>query len=113
MAVQDWAAYLSAGKTVLEIFRGIRAELPKGEASDAAQKHIAEAENALKQTEAELAKALGYHLCKCTFPPQIMLWREAEKATVCPNCGHRDEPPKVLNLGGPQGRGGPNSWLAR
>ena len=41
----------------------------------------------LSLTEAKLAKKLGYELCLCTFPPSVMLWRETEKASVCPSCG--------------------------
>jgi hypothetical protein len=32
-------------------------------------------------------------MCQCTFPPQPMLWRQAEGAFVCQNpaCGRRTE----------------------
>jgi len=42
-------------------------------------------------TEAKLAKQLGYELCLCTFPPSVMLWRETEKASVCPSCGRQSK----------------------
>jgi hypothetical protein len=73
---------------------GIRAELPKSEKSKQAGQQIEEAEKALQLSEAELAKVLGYRLCSCTFPPEIMLWKEKEKARICAACGHR-YPPKV------------------
>ena len=41
----------------------------------------------LSLAEAKLAKELGYELCLCTFPPSVMLWRQPEKAHVCPACG--------------------------
>jgi hypothetical protein len=49
------------------------------------------AEDILTRSDAKLAKDLGYHLCKCSFPPHPMLWRENEHSYVCqdPNCGHR------------------------
>jgi hypothetical protein len=60
-----------------------------GPGKDALQNKITEAEDALKRSDGKLAKKLGYKLCRCTFPPQIMLWKEAQKAHVCPNpeCG--------------------------
>ena len=45
----------------------------------------------LSLTEAKLAKQLGYELCLCTFPPSVMLWRETEKANVCPSCGRQSK----------------------
>jgi len=45
----------------------------------------------LSLTEAKLAKKLGYELCLCTFPPSVMLWRETEKASVCPSCGRQSK----------------------
>jgi hypothetical protein len=53
------------------------------------EQKIAAAENALKRADAALAQKLGFQLCQCTYPPQIMLWREQEKITKCPNpeCG--------------------------
>src|SRR5262249_48823266 len=67
-------------------------ELPPG-SDKAVSKQIEKAEAALRASEVELAKTLGYTLCQCTFPPQIMLWKEAEKSHVCPRpeCGRRIE----------------------
>lgn len=54
------------------------------------------AEKAAKIAEAEIAKALGYELCKCEFPPNIMLAvgyhnerGGGRKGPVyeCPKCG--------------------------
>ena|SRR5438477_3606447 len=93
MAISDFVGYLTAAKSALDIFRGIRAELPQGPKTDQVQQQIETAERFLQKSEAELAQALGYKLCQCTFPPQIMLWKEAESAHVCPNpaCGRRDK----------------------
>lgn len=85
------ATFLSAGKNALDIIKGIRSELPQTAQADMLGDKIEEAESAFTKTEATLAKALGYHLCQCTWPPQIMLWKEADKAYACPNqeCGRR------------------------
>jgi hypothetical protein len=54
------------------------------------------AERSASIAEAEVAKALGYELCKCTFPPTIMLtvgYRSGRPPTntgpvfECPKCG--------------------------
>jgi hypothetical protein len=89
MTAPDWSAYFSAAKSALDIIKGIRAEFPKGPEADKAQQRIEEAESALNTSKAELAKSLGFKLCKCTFPPQIMLWRVAERANICQACGNR------------------------
>lgn len=83
--------YITAANGLLQIFKGIKGELPKQQA-DKAEASIKKAEEALKNTEAEVAKALGFKLCKCTFPPQIMLWKEQEKTNVCPSCGSKNPP---------------------
>jgi hypothetical protein len=80
--------YLTATKSALDILKTALGLLPKGENKEALAKKIEEAEEALKRSDAKLAKELGYKLCQCTFPPQIMLWQEPRQAHVCPKCGH-------------------------
>jgi hypothetical protein len=54
------------------------------------------AERAAGIAEAEIAKALGYELCKCEFPPTPMLTvgfrgkenRGSEPIFECPKCGY-------------------------
>lgn len=41
-------------------------------------------------SEAELAKKLGYKLCRCSFPPEIMLWNKDHGASFCPKCNDRN-----------------------
>jgi hypothetical protein len=104
----EWIAYLTAAKTALDLVKGLRSELPKGDKSDQIEKNIDDAERALKASEAELAKGLGYRICRCTFPPQIMLWREKEKANIYGQCGSRyppkREPVATLTTPGPWNR---------
>ncbi len=82
---------LTGLKTALEVIKGAAALLPKGSKSEEAREQIERAEKELKASEGAVAKALGYKICQCTFPPQIMLWKEAERAHVCPNstCGRK------------------------
>ena len=93
----EWMEYLTAAKTALDIIKGVRSELPKGPRADEAQRQIEKAELALKISEAELAKNLGFKLCKCTFPPTIMLWSAPERTNICQVCGDRNPPPVVTS----------------
>jgi hypothetical protein len=85
---------------------------------------IEKAEGALSIGEAQIAKALGYHLCQCTFPPQIMLSKgRHEKRGVeifaCEKCGkqepsqqHFDELDRNDTVRRDMHRGrGPGSWM--
>ncbi len=43
-----------------------------------------------------IAQALRYEICRCTFPPQIMLsqgYRENREHFQCPRCGNTWPPP--------------------
>lgn len=82
-------------KGALDIARTLRDLLPAGEQREDAERKIDEATAALAASEAQMAKALGYKLCQCTFPPQIMLWKQAAGVFQCPNdeCGHTVSPP--------------------
>jgi len=86
MAFSDLVEYMGAAKTALDLLKGVQSELPKGDKSDKAQEQIAKAETSLKRSEAELAKALGFRLCRCTFPPPIMLWNKDQRVHICPSC---------------------------
>jgi hypothetical protein len=90
MSIQEVVEYLTAGKGALDLIKGTLSLIPKGEKADKAKEQIERAEQALKASEAAAAKALGYKLCQCTFPPQIMLWKESEGAYVCPECSHHE-----------------------
>ncbi len=95
MAISDLAEYLAAAKTLLEIFKGIRSELPKGPEAERTGEQIERAEKALRAAEAQLAKELGYNLCQCTFPPQIMLSvgrhpKYGKEIFRCKNCNKQE-----------------------
>jgi hypothetical protein len=102
MAIQELTAFLSAGKAALDLFKGIREELPQDDRSKKLREQIDKAEEAFKKSEAELAKKLGYRLCRCTFPPQIMLWDKEQRRSVCQRCGdlHPPNQPEVQRTGG-------------
>jgi hypothetical protein len=63
---------------------------------------IEQAETATKLAEAEIGKALGYELCKCEFPPTLMLTvgyhkerggRPKGPVYECPKCGYNTAGP--------------------
>lgn len=67
--------------------------LPDSKDKDVIEQSLIEASKAAKLAESQIAQALGYKLCQCTFPPQIMLsqgYKELdyhhEEEFVCPKC---------------------------
>jgi hypothetical protein len=82
--------WLRDGKLAIDFLKGALNVLPRGADRTKATEQVEQAEAALGRSEAAVAKELGFPLCHCTFPPQIMLWKEAERAYLCPRpeCGH-------------------------
>jgi hypothetical protein len=98
-----WAQGAAALKSAFDAIRGLLGLVKdvRGLASPEQAKAITAAadqvEAAAKVAEAEIAKALGYELCKCEFPPTVMLtvgymteWRVGKGGPVfeCPKCGY-------------------------
>jgi ribosomal protein L17 len=92
-------AFLTAGTKAVELIKSVAELLPKGAKKDEIERKISEAANALALSQAAAAKELGYKLHRCTFPPQIMTYREADGGYwQCPACGHKDDdmPPMAM-----------------
>src|SRR5687768_10668146 len=89
MGIKEIAEGIGALKGALDLIKAASTMLPKGEKKEEAEAKIAAAQEALKRADAELARDLGYKLCHCTFPPQIMLWQQARSAHVCGACGNQ------------------------
>jgi hypothetical protein len=87
----DVAEYIRLSKDALGIFKTAFELLPKGQKRDEIERSVSAAEQALKRSDVALAQKLHFNLCQCTWPPQIMLWHNNEKAIVCPRqeCGYR------------------------
>jgi hypothetical protein len=85
---QDLTEYIHLGKDTLDLLKAGVGLLPVKKRAEAEQK-IAAAEAALQRADVALAQKLGFQLCQCSYPPQIMLWHEQEKVTKCPRkeCG--------------------------
>jgi hypothetical protein len=81
--------YIKAGTEALVLIKTLYPLLPT-RSKDEVEAKIATAEDALQKAIVALAHEWDYPLCKCTFPPQIMLYRAAQKASYCPACGRND-----------------------
>jgi hypothetical protein len=89
MDMSDLKLYVDTAKTLLDLFKSARQSLPDTPQRKEIDEKIKAAEDIMKRSDAKLARALGYSLCQCTFPPQIMLWKEATKSRDCPSCGRQ------------------------
>ena len=59
--------------TAIQLAREAKKGLPEGPEKKSVEQSLEAAERSSKLAQAQIAQALGYELCKCTFPPQIML----------------------------------------
>lgn len=97
---------MSAFEAITDVFKGITAIiallkqtkdlLPDDAKKKAVEQSLEEVEKKSKLAEAQVAQALGYRLCRCTFPPQIMLRigrQQNVEAFRCPICGNTWPPP--------------------
>jgi hypothetical protein len=100
MDAQDFVNWRRTCQAAIVQLKNASVALPAGERRHDIEAKIKDAENVLARADAMLAKELGYRLHDCTYPPQIMLWKEAEQAHVCPNpeCGHRRPRPQPVNI---------------
>lgn len=96
---------LSEGITILcslvSTIKSVIDMLPKKE-KEAASRQLAEVEEKFQIAQTQIAKELGYELCRCTWPPQIMLRAgEAEYGEKfrCPACGRLVSPDDMPPLG--------------
>jgi hypothetical protein len=118
MDFADIQGWVGLAKNSLDLLKSAAGMLPKGEKRAEIESKINVAEEALKRSDAKLAHDLGLKLCDCTFPPQIMLWKEPKKAHVCPNpaCGREIKPGMHISkeaLEQIRKPSGPHSWMAR
>lgn len=72
--------YLGAAKlgfdtirAMFGVFRDVKDTLPTDEQRQALESAIHQSEQQFAIAEAQMAQALGYQLCRCEFPPNIMV----------------------------------------
>ncbi|KAA0226938.1 hypothetical protein EDS67_18665 [candidate division KSB1 bacterium] len=89
MDITGLTAAIELGSKAISIFKKAKDLLPDSPDKEAVDKGFAEAEQAFRLAEAKAAKELGYQLCRCTWPPQIMLsigHEEYGEKFQCPKC---------------------------
>jgi hypothetical protein len=82
-------------RSAMGLLKDAKELLPPGDQRGAAiSQALATAESTSRIAEAEVAKALGYELCKCEFPPTPMLTvgsldgrPNTGQVYECPKCG--------------------------
>ena len=95
------AAALPSLKAGVDLLRGalglvkdVKDVLPEGEKKSVVARTLVEAEKEVRLAEAQIAMALGYTLCQCTFPPQIMLSQgrhaDGDEIWKCSRCGKQE-----------------------
>jgi hypothetical protein len=93
-----------AVRSAIGMLKDAKELLPTGDQRGAAiSQALVTAESSSKIAEAEIAKALGYELCKCEFPPTPMLTvgyhtrsqghRPGGPVFECPKCGFNSARP--------------------
>jgi hypothetical protein len=105
-----------AMRSAIGLLKDTRDLLPKDEKTAAITAALLTAESSSRIAEAEIAKALGYELRKCTFPPTIMLTVGEHSGRPklgpvyeCPQCGYNTAGPITYNRIAPE-RGSPSSY---
>lgn len=86
--IAELTAFAELSKNLISLVKDVSSILPDGSEKESIERQLKAAERELKIAEASTAKELGYELCQCTFPPQIMLFTGKEKTYKCPSCGH-------------------------
>jgi len=95
--MDELKAALSLFSSALSAIKATKDLLPDSKEKEAASLSLEVAERAASLAEADIAKALGYQLCQCTFPPQIMLSKGDKESTeefVCTLCKKSSIRPK-------------------
>ena len=100
MEPKDVSAWVTAAKGALDLMRSGWQLLPRGDKKDELEINVKKAEEALQISSVTLAKSLDYKLCKCTFPPQIMLWNKEKRTNICSLCGNEDPPQPNISYAG-------------
>ena len=85
--MMDLTQYFVEGKAAIDLLKAAWGLLPKGDNADKAKAEIDKAEASLIASQAQIAQAMGFRICRCKYPPEIMLWDKDKRVSVCPACG--------------------------
>jgi hypothetical protein len=87
--LQSWATSFELLNRALGCLKQVKELLPSGSQKQDIERTLADAERSLQLAAAKEADSLGYHLCRCDFPPQIMLQNGAKPK--CAKCGREED----------------------
>ncbi|MDH5429807.1 MAG: hypothetical protein OEY57_16720 [Nitrospirota bacterium] len=82
---------LTVLKEAIGLVHSANDQLPAGEPQKAIQKKVEEAERLIQVGHASVGQSLGFQLCHCTWPPQVMASSGYSNEThveqfTCANC---------------------------
>ena len=80
--------FLSSIGQVLSLLKKGKDLLPDGKEKEDTEQALMEAEASLKVAEAKLAQSMGFELCQCSWPPNIMLFKHQHDEYRCSACGN-------------------------
>jgi len=97
-------------RSAMGLLKDAKELLPSGDQRhQAISQALATAESSSKIAEAEIAKSLGFELCKCEFPPTPMLTvgelngrPKTGPVFECPKCGFNTAGPFTYNRRAPE-----------
>ena len=83
---------LTTLKEAIGLVHSANDQLPAGEPQKAIQQKVEEAERLIQVGHAAVGQSLGFQMCHCTWPPQMMASTGYTQETqveqfTCPNCG--------------------------
>ncbi len=90
--LEGYTKGLTTLKEAIGLVHSANDQLPTGEPQKAIQQKVEEAEWLIQAGHAAVGQSLGFQLCHCTWPPQVMASSAYDDAThveqfTCPNCG--------------------------
>ena len=80
---------ISLGKGVIDLLRSAASLETDDLKRQALEEQLAKADHQFRIAETKLAEDLGYQLCRCTWPAQILLLRHGRYK--CPACGENHD----------------------
>ncbi|MCK4842148.1 MAG: hypothetical protein KAT04_09750 [Methylococcales bacterium] len=86
--IAEITSLVATSKIIVELLKEVKNLIPEGSDKEDISRRITQAEKDINLAESSAAKDLGYSLCKCTFPPQIMLFDKDRKQNLCSACGN-------------------------
>lgn len=106
--LENWERFILSLSESLSLMKEARDLISDESTRGQVTELLERAENEFNLSKAKAAVQFGYPLCRCTFPPQVMLLKDGKYLFHCPGCGRSvdltPQPSKVISRG-------PNRWL--